>query len=156
MMSNIYPFLMGMAALKHEKIAAFPDVPHPENHALIAHCGYFGIVCSAHASAWKLKPKVLSIVDDNAIAIDAELPVGPVTLTKLDPLLQKLQVIPGEIVSYAGYPGSDCRNGAVVRVRDGRALMNSLYSHHQCFTTGDKSLELDLVAKAFGLETQLL
>ncbi|OHD79685.1 MAG: hypothetical protein A3J97_04390, partial [Spirochaetes bacterium RIFOXYC1_FULL_54_7] len=74
MMSNIYPFLMGMAALKHEKIAAFPEVPHPENHALIAHCGFFGIVCSAHASAWKLKPKVLSIVDDNAIAIDAELP----------------------------------------------------------------------------------
>jgi len=156
MMSNIYPFLMGQAALKHEKIAAFPNVEHPENHALIAHCGYFGIVCSAHASAWKLKPKVLAIVDDNAIAIDAELPIGPVTLTKLDPLLQKLQVIPGEIVSYAGYPGSDCRNGAVVRVRDGRALMNSLYSHHQCFTTGDKSLELDLTAKAFGLETQLL
>ncbi len=156
MMSNVYPFLMGQAALKHEKIAAFPEVEHPENHALVAHCGYFGLVCSAHARSWKLAAKVLGIVDENAIAIDAELPVGPVTLAKLDPLLQKLQVIPGEIVSYAGYPGSDCRNGAVVRVRDGRALMNSLYSHHQCFTTGDRSLELGLVATAFGLETFLI
>ncbi len=156
MMSNVYPFLMGQAALKHEKIAAFPEVDHPENHALIVHCGYFGLVCSAHAQSWKLKPKVLSIVDENAIAIDAELPVGPVTLAKLDPLLRKLQVIPGEIVGYAGYPGSDCRNGAIVRVGDGRALMNSLYSHHQCFTTGDKALELGLVAQAFGLETFLI
>jgi hypothetical protein len=156
MMSNIYPFLMGMAALKHEKISSFPQVEHPENHALIAHCGYFGIVCSAHASRWRLAPKVLGIVDDNATAIDAELPVGMVTLAKASPLLDKLQIIPAEIVDYAGYPGSDCRNGAVLRFRDGRALMDSLYSHHQCFTVGDKALELGLAATAFGMEAQVL
>jgi hypothetical protein len=153
MMSNVYPFLMGQAALKHERIQAFPEVDHPENHLLVVHCGYFGMVCSDHCRSWSLKPKVLAIVDENAIALDGEFPTGLVTLAKIDPLLRKLQVIPGEIENYAGYPGSDCRNGAVVRVNDGRALMNSLYSHHQCFTTGDRALELDLVARAFGLET---
>lgn len=42
MMSNIYPFLVGMAALKHERIEKFPDVPEPENHLLVAHCWYLG------------------------------------------------------------------------------------------------------------------
>nr|MDA3834929.1 hypothetical protein [Spirochaetales bacterium] len=45
MMTNIYPFLMGMAALKHEKIPGFPELlQNPENHILLAHCGYFGLV----------------------------------------------------------------------------------------------------------------
>ena len=94
MMSNVYPFLMGMAALKHEKIAAFPDIPEPEHHVLVAHCGYFGLLPQRMASEWKLRPKVLAIVDDNATAIDARLPVGPVTMAKLDPKLELLQVIP--------------------------------------------------------------
>ena len=44
MMSNIYPFLVGMAALKHERIEKFPDVPEPENHLLVAHCWYLGVL----------------------------------------------------------------------------------------------------------------
>ena len=35
MMTNIYPFLMGQAALKHEKIPYFPDIAQPENHILV-------------------------------------------------------------------------------------------------------------------------
>ena len=45
MMTNLYPFLIGQAALKHERIPYFPDVvEEPENHILVAHCGYFGVV----------------------------------------------------------------------------------------------------------------
>ena len=44
MMTNLYPFLMGGAALKHEKIPYFPEVDEPQNHILAAHCGFFGIV----------------------------------------------------------------------------------------------------------------
>ena len=51
MMSNIYSFLMGNAAIKHEKIDRFPDVPEPENHMLMVHCGYFGVVPRAFSSA---------------------------------------------------------------------------------------------------------
>ncbi len=156
MMSNVYPFLMGMTALKHEKIATFPDIPEPENHALVAHCGYFGLLPQRMATEWKLRPKVLAIVDEQATAIDARLPVGPITMTKLDPKLETLQVIPAVLEGYAGYPGSDCRNGGLVKVRSGRALMERLYSHHQIFTTGEKSVELAIAARAFGLGTELV
>jgi hypothetical protein len=108
------------------------------------------------ASEWKLRPKVLAIVGDDATAIDARLPVGPVTMSKLDPRLEKLQVIPAVLEGYANYPGSDCRNGGIVRVRDGRALMERLYSHHQIFTTGDRQVELGLAARAFGLGLELV
>ena len=99
-MSNIYPFLMGQAALKHEKIPSFPKVDsEPENHLLMAHCGYLG-VCPrrfADQGAWTLRPKVLGIVDENAHMIDARLPQGPCTLVKLDPTLGKLMVMEGEL-----------------------------------------------------------
>ena len=57
MMTNIYPFLMGRAALEHEKIPYFPDVPQPENHILVAHCGFFGVVPQAFATEWTLRPR---------------------------------------------------------------------------------------------------
>ena len=156
MMSNVYPFLMGMAALKHEKISSFPEIAEPENHALVAHCGYFGLLPRAFSTDWMLEPKVLAIVDDNATAINGRLPLGPVTLSKLDPHLKRLQILPSVLESYAGYPGSDCRNGGIVRVRDGRALMDRLYSHHQIFTIGDRTVDLRIAAKAFGLETEVI
>ena len=44
-MTNLYPFLMGQAALKHERIPAFPAVDgDPRNYILVAHCGYLGVV----------------------------------------------------------------------------------------------------------------
>ncbi len=89
MMTNLYPFLMGDAALKHEKIPMFPPLDEPENHILLAHCGYLGVLPTSFASQWTLRPKVLSIVDDNATAIDARLPVGVVTLAKIEFLRQE-------------------------------------------------------------------
>jgi hypothetical protein len=156
MMSNVYPFLMGMAALKHEKISSFPDIVDPGNHALVVHCGYFGLLPACMAASWTLRPKVLAIVGDQASAIDARLPLGPITMAKLDPKLERLQIIPAEIEGYASYPGSDCRNGAIVRVGNGRAIMDRLYSHHQVLTTGERIVELSIAAKAFGLETEIL
>src|SRR5690606_34771735 len=70
-MTNLYPFLMGSAALEHEKIPHFPEVPsHPENHILAAHCGFFALMPQSMARRWVLEPAVLGIVDDNANVID--------------------------------------------------------------------------------------
>ena len=154
MMSNIYPFLMGQAALKHEKIDDFPDVDEPENHLLVVHCGYLGVVPQSFASSWTLRPKVLGIVNDNATAIDARLPEGPVTLAKLDPTLTKLQVVEGKIEGYRQYPGSDCRNGAVIKVSDGYRLMHRFYSHHNLIITGRRMDELRFMAEVFGLDIE--
>ncbi len=58
MMTNLYPFLLGNAALKHERIESFPPVPaEPENHVLVAHCGYMGVIPTSFATEWALRPK---------------------------------------------------------------------------------------------------
>jgi hypothetical protein len=153
-MSNVYPFLVGKAALKHEKIDAFPKVDRPENHLLIVHCGYFGLMPNSCACKWALRPKVLDIVDQNATAIDGRISKGPVTLVKLDPSMKRLMVIQGEITQYVQYAGSDCRNGGVIRIRDGHKLMKSFYSHHYCIIKGDCRSEIDMVSEVFNLKVE--
>lgn len=154
-MSNMYPFLMGMAALKHEKIQSFPDIEEPDNCILVAHCGYFGMVPRCFACEWTLRPRALAIVDENALAVDARLPVGDITITKLHSNFEKIQSIEGKLEQYVQYPGSDCRNGGIIRVKNGRKLMNSLYSHHMLIVTGKRNAEIELVAKVFGLDAEI-
>lgn len=150
MMTNLYPFLVGMAALAHEKIDHFPDIEDPDNHALGIHCGYFGLVPRRFCTEWTLRPKVLEIVNDNALMVDCRLPEGSVTLAKIYPGFKKLSVIKAEIESYVQYPGSDCRNGALIRYRDGYKVMDALCSHHSLIIVGDVRSQLLQLAKVFG------
>ncbi|HKW27395.1 MAG TPA: hypothetical protein VJN48_16540, partial [Terriglobales bacterium] len=149
MMTNLYPFILGQAALKHERIPAFPSVREPENCILVAHCGYLGVLPQSFSTQWSLKPKVLAIVNDNATAIDARLPEGPVTLAKLHPKLDRMSVAEGGIEGYVQYPGSDCRNGGVIRVKNGPALVESLASHHYLITTGHNESDIRMLGKVF-------
>lgn len=152
MMTNLYPFLLGKAALKHERIESFPQVAEqPENHVLVAHCGYMGVIPQPFATEWTLRKKVLAIVDENATAIDARLPTGAVTLAKLHPAMDKMTVAEGRLTGYSQFPGSDCLNGGVVRIRDGRRLMDSLASHHYLLLVGSHAAEIQLLGKVFGL-----
>lgn len=155
MMTNLYPFLLGDAALKHERIESFPQVDsEPENHILAAHCGYVGVIPEPFSTEWTLRKKVLAIVDDNATAIDARLPTGDVTLAKLHPSMDKMTVAEGELTGYAQFPNSDCLNGAVLKVRDGRRLMESLASHHYVLLVGHHGTEIKMLAKVFGLSIE--
>jgi hypothetical protein len=155
MMTNLYPFLLGQAALKHERIESFPQVKsHPENHILVAHCGYMGVIPESFATEWSLRKKVLAIVDDNASAIDARLPIGDVTLAKLHPSMDKMTVASGVLTGYAQFPGSDCLNGGVIRIADGRRWMNSLASHHYLLLVGHHTAELPWLGKVFGIEIE--
>ncbi len=156
MMTNLYPFLVGMAALAHEKISSFPDIDDPDNHALGVHCGYFGFVPRQFCEEWTLRPKVLAIVDEKAIVCDCRLPKGPVTLAKIYPGFKKLSIIKAEIEDYVQYPGSDCRNGALIRYRDGHAVMDHLCSHHSLIVSGDVVPQLLQVAKIFGFTPTVL
>jgi hypothetical protein len=150
MMTNLYPFLMGQAALKHERIPHFPEVDEPENHVLAAHCGYLGVLPRSFSTEWQLRRKVLAIVDENATAIDARLPVGDLTLAKLDSTFDTMAVAEGALTGYAQYPGSDCLNGAVIRVRDGHTLMAKLPSHHSLLLTGHNLVGIRLAGKVLG------
>jgi len=157
MMTNMYPFLMGDAALKHERIPYFPPVEgNPDNYLLAAHCGYFGVVPQSFSTEWTLRSKVLAIVDENATAIDARMPEGPITLAKLNPNFDIMHVIEGEIETYAQYEDSDFLNGAVIRVRDGHALVASLASHHYLILTGHQLADIRQIAKVFGFKVEVL
>lgn len=157
MMTNLYPFLMGQAALKHERISDFPQVAgDPANYILAAHCGYLGVLPQEWATEWQMKPKVLAIVDGNSTVIDARLPEGPITMAKLSPGFDRITVAPGTLTGYAQYPGSDCLNGAVIRVNDGHRLMNTVLSHHYIFMTGNQLPVLRHIAPIFGLEIDVI
>lgn len=157
MMTNLYPFLMGQAALKHERIPDFPPVAEaPQDHILAAHCGYLGVLPRRFATEWALREKVLRIVDDNATAIDARLPLGPVTLVKLEPDFAGLSLAQGSLEGYAQFPGSDCLNGAILRVADGHRLMRELTSHHTILAAGHLKNDLEMAAGVFGLEIRTL
>ena len=157
MMTNIYPFLMGMAALKHENIPSFPEiVEEPDNHILLAHCGYLGVVPQCFATDWVVRDKVLAIVDDNAHALDARLRTGPATMAKLGPSMKDIQVVEGNLKGYVQYAGSDCRNGAVMKVPNGHRMVNDTYSHHQLLMTGHRANDIELISKIYGLDVHRL
>jgi hypothetical protein len=157
MMTNLYPFLMGMAALKHEHIPNFPDVEsEPDNHILAAHCGYLGVVPQSFATDWTVKGKVLDIVNENAHALDARMAEGDITLVKLMPPFDKLSVIEGELTKYAQFTNSHCLNGAVMKVPNGKRLLTELSSHHYILTHGHNLSDLEMVGKVFDLECNVI
>jgi hypothetical protein len=155
MMTNLYPFLMGDAALKHERIPYFPAVPEePHNHILAGHCGYFGVIPQSFGTRWTLRPRVLRIVDERAHAIDSDLPEGPTTIVKLASTLDTLVTSRAVLTGYARYEDSDCRNGAVLRVEDGYRFVERLPSHHVILATGDLGRRLEVAAQVLGLAVE--
>lgn len=151
-MSNLYPFVIGQAALAHERIPHFPAVEgRPEDHVLVAHCGYFALTPQSFATSWAARPPVLAIVDEQAHALDARIPTGPTMLVKLADTMDRLVCSQGELVDFVQYPGSDCLNGAVVKVRDGYHFVEHLPSHHTILAVGDLERRLAVVAQVAGL-----
>ncbi len=156
MMTNIYPFLVGKAAIHHEKIDDFPAVEDPENYALGVHCGYAGFVPRKFCQKWKMVPKVLEIVDDKAYMIDGELPVGDIVLAKINPSFDTITVIPGEIEKYVQFPGTDARNASLLHYKNGEEVMEGLPSHHQMIISGKQKAAIRQIAKVFGWKYQVI
>jgi hypothetical protein len=154
MMTNLYPFLMGDAALKHEKIPYFPTMPDPQDHVLVAHCGFLGVVPQSFSTSWSVRPPVLEIVDANAHALDARLAEGDTTIVKLTSTMDTLTVTPADLTGYHQYENSDCLNGAVLKVPDGYRYVEALPSHHAVLATGDIRRRLELVSPVLGLGIQ--
>lgn len=151
MMTNLYPFLMGQAALKHERIPHFSDVPEPDNHILAAHCGYLGVLPQSMSTDWEVRPKVLAMVDDNAHALNARMAEGPMTLAKFQPNFESLSIIQGSIEFYEQYEDSDCLNGAVLKIPDGHKMLRELSSHHYILMSGHNLSSINMIADIFDL-----
>lgn len=148
-MTNLYPFIMGEAALSHERIPHFPKVDEPENHILAAHCGYFGLLPEPFADKWNLRKRVLAMVDENATVIDATMPVGPITLMKFEPGLERISLSEAELKDYIQYEDSDCLNGGIIKVKDGRNFVDKVISHHYIVLRGHQKSALKLIAGVF-------
>lgn len=156
-MTNVYPFLLGQQVLDHLRLSRFPDVDRPRDHVLAAHCGYLGVLPVAHATGpWELRPAVIAMAGPKGHAIDAELPVGTVTIAKLSTTSDALMTTSAELTGYAGEPESDCRNGAVLRVADGDRFTDRLPSHHVVLASGDGRRGLEIAGQAFGLPIEPL
>lgn len=155
-MTNIYPFMMGMAALKHEKIPSFPEiVPDPENHILLGHCGYFGLLPRKLSSDFEVVPSQLAIVNENSHMLNARMKTGDVTVSKMNMAMNSIMSIKGDLKGYVQYDkSSDVRNGGILRVPDGRRFMENVYSHHVLVMEGDHRNTLNLIAKIMDLKVE--
>jgi hypothetical protein len=62
------------------------------------------------------------------------------------------------IEDYVQYPGSDCRNGALVRYKNGNGhqVMEELSSRHAIIIQGDITHELIRMAKVYGFSCKVL
>ena len=156
MMTNIYPFLVGKAAVYHEKMEDFPEVEEPENHALGVHCGYAGFAPRSFCTRWKMVPKVLEIVNEKAYMIDCELPAEDMVLAKINPSFDKITVIPGKIEKYMQFPGTDARNASLLKYGNGEKVMEELPSHHQMIISGKQKNAIGQVARVFGWELEVI
>jgi len=153
-MTNLYPFLMGKAALAHERIPYFPKVDEPENYILLAHCGYFGLLPEEFATEWALRKRVLAMVDPNATVIDARMATGPITFAKIQPYLKKLSVSEAELTGYVQYENSDCLNGGIAKVKNGRGFVQSVASHHYIVMPGHQLANFKLLETVYDIEVE--
>jgi len=102
MMTNLYPFLMGQAALQHERIPAFPQVDDPANYVLAAHCGYLGILPANSLSSGSCAESARDCGRERH-RHRRRLSVGELTLVKLGPTFDTLSVVEAELTGYAGF-----------------------------------------------------
>jgi hypothetical protein len=154
-MTNLYPFIMGQAALAHERIPHFPKVEDPDNHILAAHCGYFGLLPEVFSETWNFRNRVLAMVDENASVIDATMPTGPITLVKFQPYLQKISLTEAELTGYVQYENSDCLNGGIIKVKDGQNFVDKVVSHHYVVMAGHQKAAMKLIANIFDCELEI-
>jgi len=157
MMTNIYPFLVGKAAIHHERMTDFPETDEPENHALGVHCGYAGFAPRPFCGEkWKIVPKVLEIVNEKAVMVNCELPAGDMVLAKINPSFDRITVIPGKLEKYLQFPGTDARNASLLHYHDGEKVMEELPSHHQMIIIGRHKTNIIQIARVFGWKCEVI
>ena len=86
------------------------------------------------------------------LAIDARLPRGEMTLAKFDPSFEQMSVAEGDLKDYVQYENSDCLNGAILKVSDGRRMLDRLTSHHYLLMTGHNQADIELIGRVFDFQ----
>ena len=157
MMTNIYPFLVGMAALKHEKIQRFPALTIPDSHALGVHCGYFGFAPQSFCTQWVHAPKVLDIVSDDAVVIDCRMAAGPNTMGQAPLRYESLPSSRRKLKITYNIPALVHQWGfAPLSVSARKAQGNGKPLPPQILIQGDVTYKLLQMAKVYGFDTEVI
>ena len=67
-----------------------------------------------------------------------------------------MTVAEANLEGYAQFPNSDCRNGGIVRVKDGHQLLSHISSHHYLVMTGHYFNNIKSFSNIFGFTTDRL
>ena len=79
-----------------------------------------------------LTERILAMVDENAVMIEAEL------------------------TGYVQYEDSDCLNGGIIRVKDGRKFVDEVVSHHYVIISGHHRPAFEMLAGVFDYELEVI
>ena len=96
------------------------------------------------------------MVDANATIIDATMHVGPITLVKFQPYLQKISLSEARLTGYIQYENSDCINGGIIKVKDGQNFVDKVVSHHYVVMEGHQKAAMKLIANIFDYELEII
>ena len=67
-----------------------------------------------------------------------------------------LTVAEGSLEGYAQYPDSDCLNGGVIKIKDGRKLVDTVSSHHYLLMTGHNLTDINNLSQIFELDVEVI
>jgi len=126
----------------------------PSRTLLLGHCSYLGPVPLSVVTRVAFRKKYDRA--HRSSVVDAELPSSLLTLVRLSPVLDALQVVlycPREVARF-GSP--HCGAVAVVEVRGSREVAERLYSHHVAVALGDRRRELGMPSRALGVRYEEL
>jgi hypothetical protein len=71
------------------------------------------------------------------------------TLAKFDPGFESISVAEGSLEDYVQYEDSDCLNGAILKVANGRRMLDRLTSHHFLLMTGHHQADIEMIGRVF-------
>lgn len=78
------------------------------------------------------------------------------TLAKFSPSFEQMTVVEGGLEDYVQYENSDCLNGAILRVPDGRRMLDRLTSHHELLMNGHCQADISMIGNVFDFEVAQL
>lgn len=78
------------------------------------------------------------------------------TLAKFSPSFEQMTVVEGGLEDYVQYENSDCLNGAILRVPDGRRMLDRLTSHRYLLMSGHWQADISMIGNIFDFEVAQL
>lgn len=152
-MTNIYPLSIWSFVSKHLGITSLSlDL---DKHMLLCHCARLGCVPPSMACKFELVKK-FDKIDKHGVMVNASLERGPITIIKISPMFDSIQVIQGYLKDMIKTDTLHCRVAALVEVKNSDLIADNLYSHHVVVIKGNYVSDLEDLAKVLKLNIEIM